>query len=73
LVYRARYNTPPGSPSPEGANTLAKYVYDGASGRIVKVTYSGGSPTETRHYYLSSAWRVLEERVGTSMSPEGQG
>jgi hypothetical protein len=46
----------------EGSSTVAKYQYGGASGRIVKVTYSGGSPSETRHYYLSSAWRVPEER-----------
>jgi YD repeat-containing protein len=56
----------------EGSNTVAKYAYDGASGRIVKVTYTGGSPSETRHYYLSSAWRVLEERVGSSTSPDRQ-
>jgi YD repeat-containing protein len=56
----------------DGANTVAKYAYDGASGRIVKVTYAGGSPAETRHYYISSAWRVLEERVGSSTSPDRQ-
>jgi RHS repeat-associated protein len=56
----------------DGANTVAKYEYDGFSGRIVKVTYNGGSPSETRHYYFSSAWRVLEERVGSSTSPDRQ-
>jgi RHS repeat-associated protein len=56
----------------EGSSTIAKYQYDGTSGRIVKVTYSGGSPSETRHYFFSSAWRVLEERVGASTSPDRQ-
>jgi RHS repeat-associated protein len=56
----------------EGSTTVASYEYDGTSARIVKVTYSGGSPSETRHYHLSSAWRVLEERVGSSTSPDRQ-
>jgi YD repeat-containing protein len=56
----------------DGANTVANYEYDGFSGRIVKETYTAGSLSETRHYYVSSAWRVLEERVGSSTSPDRQ-
>jgi hypothetical protein len=44
----------------EGSSAVASYEYDGASGRIVKLTYSGGWLAETRHHY--SAWRVVGNR-----------
>ena len=46
---------------------VAAYSYDGLNRRIVKETYdSSGNLVETRHFYLSQADQVLEERVGTS-------
>ncbi len=44
-----------------GGNTLETFTYDGA-GRRVTTTASG----TTTAFYYSSAWQVLEERVGAS-------
>ncbi len=52
--------------------TVQTNAYDGLRRRTVRNTYSSGTLTETRHYYYSSAWQVLEERVGTSTSAERQ-
>lgn len=49
---------------------IAGYQYDGLKRRTVKQTYSGGILSETRHLFYSSAWQVLEERVGTSTSAQ---
>jgi RHS repeat-associated protein len=46
---------------------VATYAYDGTNRRITQ-TVSG----TTRHYYYSSQWQVLEERVGTSTTPDRQ-
>jgi RHS repeat-associated protein len=51
--------------------TLAKYRYDGLHRRAVKETYSGNL-AETRHFYYSGLWQVLEERIGTSTGAERQ-
>jgi RHS repeat-associated protein len=47
---------------------VAEYEYDGRGRRIVKLTYSGGTLSETRHFYYSNDWQILEERVGSSTS-----
>ena len=52
--------------------TIATYEYDGLGRRIIKVTYDSGSPDETRHYYYSAAWRILEERVDSSTAADRQ-
>jgi len=52
--------------------TVAKYQYDGRNRRIVKLTYAGGSLSETRHFYFTNAWQAVEERVGTSTSMDKQ-
>ena len=51
---------------------VAKYQYDGRNRRIVKETYTGGTLSETRHFYFRKGWRVVEERVGTSTSMDKQ-
>ena len=56
----------------DGTNTVATLAYDGMNRCTIKNTYTDGSLSETRHYYYSSQWRVLEERVGTSTSPDCQ-
>ena len=48
-----------------GATTVNTYRYDGASRRVTK--YDG---TNTRHYYYSDQWQVLEERLNTSSSAD---
>ena len=55
-----------------GGNTVAQHQYDGLNRRTVKLTYSGGVLSETRHFFYSASWQVLEERVGSSTSPNRQ-
>jgi RHS repeat-associated protein len=50
-----------------GASTVATFVYDGQNRRITK-TVSG----TIRHYYYSSQWQILEERVGASAIADRQ-
>ena len=51
---------------------VAKYQYDGRNRRIVKETYTGGTLSETRHFYFTNAWQDVEERVGSSTSMDRQ-
>ena len=53
-------------------STVAEYQYDGQNRRIVKLTYSGGTLSETRHFYFTSDWQDIEERLGTSTSMDKQ-
>jgi len=55
--------------------TLAEYEYDGLGRRVVKTLYDGTEgpgPLETRHFYYSAAWQVIEERVDTSTAADRQ-
>jgi RHS repeat-associated protein len=52
--------------------SVAQYEYDGLNRRIIKRSYTSGTLSETRHQYYSSQWQVLEERVGTSTTPDRQ-
>ncbi|MBY0589622.1 RHS repeat protein, partial [bacterium] len=60
----------------DGTDTVAEYVYDGMNRRTVKRTYTAGTLSETRHYYYSQGWQILEERVGSgspsSLNPDRQ-
>jgi RHS repeat-associated protein len=53
-----------------GATNEAAYQYDGANRQIVKLSYTSGTLSETRHYYFSNQWQVLEERVSGSMDKQ---
>ena len=53
-------------------NTVQTNAYDGLRRRTVKQAYTAGTLSETRHYYYSSSWQVLEERVGSSSNAERQ-
>jgi RHS repeat-associated protein len=55
-----------------GGSQVAGYQYDGLNRRSVKQSYSDGVLSSTRHYFYSSGWQVLEERVGNSTSAERQ-
>jgi RHS repeat-associated protein len=48
-----------------GGATVATYRYDGATRRVSK--YDG---TDTRYYYYSDQWQVLEERLNASTSAD---
>ncbi|MCA8991914.1 MAG: hypothetical protein KDA88_08040 [Planctomycetaceae bacterium] len=50
--------------------TVQENEYDARGFRVVKKSYTAGSLDETRHYYYSNSWQVLEERVGTSTTPD---
>ncbi|WP_428940714.1 RHS repeat-associated core domain-containing protein [Fontivita pretiosa] len=55
----------------DGANLVAAYSYDGLGRRITRKTYdSGGSLVETRQFYYSNEWQVLEERVDGRSNPQ---
>ena len=53
-------------------NTVQTNAYDGLRRRTIKQAYTSGTLSETRHLYYSSAWQVLEERVGTSTNAQRQ-
>jgi RHS repeat-associated protein len=45
---------------------LAEFDYDGLGRRTIKRTFdpnNPGKPQETRHFYYSTDWRILQERV----------
>ncbi len=48
-----------------GGSVIATYRYDGASRRVTK-----DDGTDTRHYYYSDQWQVLEERLNSSSSAD---
>ena len=37
-----------------GSTAVGKYQYDGRNFRIVKLTYTSGTLSETRHLYVSA-------------------
>jgi RHS repeat-associated protein len=51
---------------------VAQYQYDGRTRRTVKKKYTGGVVTETRDFYYSGSWQVLEERVAPSTKANRQ-
>jgi RHS repeat-associated protein len=55
-----------------GGSQVAGYQYDGLKRRTEKNLYSGGVLSSTRHYFYSSAWQVIEERLGTTTTPDRQ-
>jgi RHS repeat-associated protein len=55
-----------------GGVQVAGYQYDGQKRRMAKLVYTSGVLSESRYFYYSRAWQVLEERVGTSSKAERQ-
>ena len=56
----------------DGDKTVAEFEYDGNNRRTIKKSYTGGSLDETRHFYYSDAWQVLEERVDSATAADKQ-
>ena len=50
-----------------GSSNVAVYAYDGQNRRVTKTT-----GTTLRHYYYSSQWQTLEERLNTATSADRQ-
>lgn len=48
----------------DGSSFVTEYAYDGLRRRVVKKSYTGGTLTETRDFYFSDQWQVLDEAVG---------
>jgi hypothetical protein len=42
---------------------VRRVAYDGLNRRVIRHNYGSGFFTETRHFYYSDNWQVLEERV----------
>lgn len=55
-----------------GGQTVQVNEYDGRNYRTVRKDYTAGILDETRHFYYTDDWRVVEERVGTSTAPNRQ-
>jgi RHS repeat-associated protein len=56
----------------ETHDIVTEYNYDGRGVRIAKRSYTAGQLDQTRHYYYSSRWQVLEERIGDCASANRQ-
>jgi RHS repeat-associated protein len=50
--------------------TVQQNQYDGRNFRTIRQTYSGGSLSESRDFYYSSAWQALYETVSGSFDRE---
>jgi YD repeat-containing protein len=51
----------------DGSTVVASYTYDGLNRRLTKTAGS-----EIRHYYYDTQWRPVEERIGSSTTPDRQ-
>ena len=49
---------------------IAEYAYDARNFRVLKRVCQSETPTDTRHFYYNEGWQCLEERIGTSTSPD---
>jgi RHS repeat-associated protein len=49
-----------------GWQTLAEYQYDGQTWRTAAKSYALGVLDETRHFYFTSRWQDIEERLGAA-------
>ena len=50
-----------------GSSTVATYAYDGVHRRVTTT-----SDSTTRHFYYTTSWQAIEERLGISSSPDRQ-
>jgi RHS repeat-associated protein len=56
---------------PSTGETVQVNQYDGRNFRVVRETYSSGTLSETRQFYHSMSWQVLEERI-SGTTPDRQ-
>ena len=57
---------------PSTGNTVQTNDYDGRKYRTIRSTYTAGVLPEARHYYHTAVWQTIEERLGSSASPNQQ-
>lgn len=55
-----------------GSTVVAQFLYDGLARRVLKKSFVAGVLKETRHFYHSISWQVLEEHVGSSSTAQRQ-
>jgi len=55
----------------DGTSTVEN-VYDARGYRIRKDSYTGTALNESRHYYYTPGWQVVEERLGSTATAERQ-
>jgi hypothetical protein len=46
------------------SETVAQYAHDARGYRVVSQAFASGVSTETRDFFYSDQWQVVEERVG---------
>lgn len=51
---------------------LQETDYDALRRRVTTLSYTSGTPNETRHTYFTSAWQAIEERVDAETDAERQ-
>lgn len=51
---------------------VMRCTYDGFKRRTVRQTYVAGELTETRHFFYTTDWQAIEERVGAATVPDRQ-
>ena len=56
----------------ETSNTIQENQYDARNFRVVRQDYSNNTLSETRHFYYTDSWQDIEQRLGTSTTPEQQ-
>ncbi|WP_157605111.1 HNH endonuclease [Schlesneria paludicola] len=54
------------------SQTVQQNQYDGRNFRVVTLSYSSGTLSETRHAYYTDDWRCVEERVGSATTADRQ-
>ena len=59
--------------STDGSKIVTANIYDGLNRRIIRKSYdSSGTLTETRFFFYSDQWQILEERGHTPTVPDRQ-
>ena len=54
----------------DGTDTVQENVYDGRNFRVIQKTYTDGDLNETRQYYYTNRWQIIEERLDASSTPD---
>jgi RHS repeat-associated protein len=49
----------------DGSSLIVEYAYDGRNYRLVKETYEDGSQVAEYHFYYTSRWQLIEERLAS--------
>ena len=56
----------------DGWQTLQENTYNGQTWRVIRKDYEDGSLSETRHFFYTSQWQDIEERLASDTDPNLQ-